>query len=62
MNEHEYLKSAEKAVRDQEQIDVNIQQSAKMVADFHNTLTDNGLSEMAATGLTTVWMAKVLGN
>lgn len=30
--------------------------------DFRNTLTDNGLSEMVAMGLTTVWMAKVLGN
>lgn len=56
------INEAEQAIRDQEQIDVNIQQSAKMVADFHNTLTDNGLSEMAAIGLTTVWMAKALDN
>lgn len=56
------INQAEQAIRDQEEIDANIQQSAKMVADFHNTLTANGLSEMAAIGLTTVWMAKALGN
>lgn len=57
-----YVNQAESAIREQEEIDTNIQQSAKMVADFHNTLTDNGLSEMVATGLTAAWMAKALDN
>ncbi|MGX7195182.1 hypothetical protein [Enterococcus olivae] len=56
---NEPIKQAEQAIRDQEEIDVGVQQMAKMHADYFNTLRDNGLNEMTSTILTGVWLTAI---
>lgn len=53
---NEPIKKAEEAIREQEELDVTVQKSAKMVADYYKTLTNNGLSEISAMSLTAMWM------
>lgn len=56
---NEPIKQAEQAIREQEEIDVGVQQMAKMHADYFNILRDNGLNEMTSTILTGVWLTAI---
>lgn len=56
---NEPIKQAEQAIRDQEEIDVGVQQMAKMHADYFNTLRDNGVNEMISAMLTSVWITTI---